>query len=306
MHIPLLDVTVHPDWQEISQQQTILKTRLWRIMQVLVILLVLILFMLPGISRALPLRGLLYVFLLFVLILWVLPLWSVLRLDERTAQTQLRALSIFLALSLVAALLWATYPFPPYGLLTRVVPDLAPYLSLLAPLTSGAILVYSVRRAPRPMRRLGLGAQRWLPNLIIGAAAGAALGFHLWLTTHSLRAGLALHVPSPGMLVWLFCYEASLRATGEELLFRGLGYHLALEDTPAPLLGPATRLTLLNVLFYLVPLSQTADPVLRIWIAAYGTALAVLTLLLRYRQQSLLPALACNVAFSLFVGWVVF
>lgn len=306
MRIPLLDVTVHPDWPEISQQQTILKTRLWRIMQVLVILLVLILFMLPSVSRALPLRGLLYVFLLFVLILWVLPLWSVLRLDERTQQTQLRALYIFLALSFVAALLWATYPFPPYGLFTRVMPDLAPYLSLLAPLTGGAVLAYNVRHAPRPMRRLGFGTERWLSNLIIGTAAGAALGFHLWLTTHNLRAGLSLHVPSLATLVWLFCYEAGLRATGEELLFRGLGYHLALEDTPAPLLGPATRLTLLNVLFYLVPLSQTDDPVLRIWIAAYGTALAVVTLLLRYRQQNLLPALACNVAFSLFVGWVVF
>lgn len=304
MRIPLLDVKVRPDWQEISQQQTTLKTHLWRSMQALVVLLVLILFMLPTASRGLPLRGLLFVFLLFAAILWVLPLWSVLRLDERTQPTQLRALRIFLVLSLVAALIWLTYPFPPYGLLTRALPDLAPYLAGLAPLMSMGILVYNTRQAPRPMRRLGLVTNRWLPNLLIGTAAGAALGLHLWLTTHEVLGGLALHAPSAGALFWLFCYEVGLRGSGEELLFRGLGYHLALESRQSPLFGPAVRLTLLNVLFYLAPLWQAVDPVMRLWIAAYGAAMAVVTLLLRHQQQSLLPALACNVTASLFMGWV--
>lgn len=304
MHIPLLDVKVRPDWQEISQQQTTLKTRLWRSMQALVVLLVLVLFMLPSASRGLPLRGLLFVFLLFVIVLWVLPLWSVLRLDERTQPARRRALHIFLVLSLVATLIWATYPFPPYGLVTRALPGLAPYLAGLAPVLSIGILAYNIRRAPRPMRRLGLVTQGWLPNLIIGCAAGAALGFHLWLTTHEVRAGLALHAPSTVALFWLFCYEASLRASGEELLFRGLGYHLGVEGAQPPLVEPALRLTLLNVLFYLAPLWQTVDPVMRVWIAAYGAAMAVVTLLLRHQQQSLLPALACHVTASLFMGWV--
>lgn len=304
MRIPLLDVKVRPDWQEISQQQTTLKTRLWRVMQALVVLLVLILFMLPNAARALPLRGLLFVFLLFVLILWVLPLWAALRLDERRPLSLLPAVRVFLVLSLVAALLWMTYPLPPYGLLTRALPDLAPYLALMAPVISAGVLVYHTRRAPMPMRRLGLVTYRWLPNLIIGVAAGAALGCHLWLTTHNLRSSQALHVPSLAALAWLFCYEASLRATGEELLFRGLGYHLALENTPSPLFSPAVQLTLLNVLFYLAPLWQSVDPVLRFWVAAYGGALAVITLLLRYQQQSLLPSLACNLTLSLFLGWV--
>lgn len=304
MPTPLLDVKVRPAWQEISQQQANLKTRLWRSMQVLVVLLVLILFMLPAASRALPLRGLLFVFLLFVVVLWVLPLWSVLRLDERTQPARRSALRIFLLLSLVAILIWATYPFPPYGVLTRLLPNLAPYLAALAPIISLSVLLYSGRHAPRPMRRLGLVTNRWLPNLVIGAAAGAALGLHLWLTTHNLRAGMALHMPSIAALVWLLCYEISLRASGEELLFRGLGYHLAIENPPSPMLGAAVRLTLLNILFYLAPLWPTVDPALRIWIAAYGAALAVLTLLLRYQQQSLLPCLACNVTMGLFMGWV--
>jgi membrane protease YdiL (CAAX protease family) len=94
-----------------------------------------------------------------------------------------------------------------------------------------------------------------------------------------------------------------LRAAGEELLFRGLGYHLLVSSArPLPLI--VAQIAGLNLLLYLMPLSQATTPALRLLGLIYGALLAVATTLLRYRSGSLVPGLACNAIFVLFFSAV--
>jgi membrane protease YdiL (CAAX protease family) len=159
------------------------------------------------------------------------------------------------------------------------------------------------RRAPPAARALGLVPGDWVYFVLAGAAAGVALGFHMLLITHYLPTAPAAHRPTPAQLLWLACFVLGLRATGEELLFRGLGYHL-LVGSARPVPAIVAQIAGLNLLLYLMPLSQSTVPALWLVSLAYGALLAVVTTLLRYRSGSLAPGLACNAVFVFFIAAV--
>ena len=175
--------------------------------------------------------------------------------------------------------------------------------ALLIPATTWALLLYERRQAPPAARALGFVLGDWFYYALAGGAAGVALGFHMLLIAHYLPSAPAVHRPTPAEFLWLACYVVGLRATGEELLFRGLGYHL-LGGSSRPIAPVVAQIAGLNLLVYLMPLSQSTQPVLWLLILAYGALLSVATTLLRYRSGSLVPALACNAAFTLFIATV--
>ena len=173
-------------------------------------------------------------------------------------------------------------------------------LVLLVPAATWALLLYRGRRAPAGFRGLGFVTGGWFYYGLAGAAAGAALGFHLLLITRFLPLPSPAFPASPAAVLWSVCYVVGLRATGEELLFRGLGYHL-LAGNAETILAVVLRILTANLFLHLMGVSYAAYHALWLLSLGYTALLAVATTLLRYRSGSLIPSLACDVVFTLFV-----
>jgi hypothetical protein len=296
---PLFETTVRPDWREIAAATVAEDARLWRRLQLAVIALTLAVLLASSLTP--PGRWLILLrTFLTVSVCWGLPLWSIYRTaeDRMQAQRLMGVAAILLAGALIVAIATVPASLANQGVVGRVANS---PLVIAVPLLTGLVLAQTVRRFPRRARTLGLVRRSWLRNAIMGSATGAALGFHLLITISFLPGAPEPRMPAPATLIWLVCYFGGLEALGVELLFRGLGFHLlsgALQDD-APRL--VTRLTLLNLFLYLIPVSQI-NPALWIWGVIYGALLALAATLLRLRQGSLVPGLACNVVFSIFLA----
>jgi len=293
----LLEVTVRPDWQEVDRQQSARGARLWREAQIAIIAAVLVSLLLGTVASRWPALQLVRL-TLFTLVTWAPPLWFLIDSKpgrQRARQALVRVLAVLVIATAAAA---ATAPAGVTNPFRLPLP-----FALLIPATTWSLLLYERRQAPPTARALGFVLGDWFYYALAGGAAGVALGFHMLLITHYLPLAPAVHRPSPAELLWLFCYIVGLRATGEELLLRGFAFHL-LSNSTTTILSMVARITVLNLLLYLMPLSQSMNPVLLLLGLVYGALLSVATTLLRYRAGSLVPALACNVAFTFFIAAV--
>lgn len=135
--------------------------------------------------------------------------------------------------------------------------------------------------------------------LLIGTAAGLAIGFHLLITSKALLAAETQPALTAATLVWLVCVRVGLTTLGEELFFRGWCYHLLVQQTHDSIWSAAAKITLLNVLVYAVYATSAPSVAAMIWLLAYGALVAFTCIVLRHRFHSLLPGLACNVVASL-------
>jgi hypothetical protein len=133
----------------------------------------------------------------------------------------------------------------------------------------------------------------------LGAATGAGLGLHLWFVTSLVPDRPAPALPGGAVLAWVLAW-AALRAPGEELLFRGVGFASLEAMERGPLIRTAARLALVNLFVYVAP--GAADPVFWLLTLPYAAVVAGATTFLRARDGSLDPAIACNFVFALFVA----
>lgn len=299
MPLPVLETTVRPDWQTITREMSIRRLRLWRAIEIVVALAALIalatglLFPAWPLARVLPL-------VLFPVVFWLVPVWTLLRARMAVRPALVRALGSY-AVLLVAILLAAiTAPAALAGQGWGLGGSQAWVLSALLPLLTWPVLAWLARSFPAPARAMGLTTARWPVNLLIGVGAGAAMGLHLLLATE-LTVGLpAVDRSLIPLLAWTFFFLAGLFGTGEELLFRGLAYDLALGNGPVAPLRPILRIVLLNALVYLCAWPSLGLQGLGIvfWFLASAVATTLVTTYLRHRQQSLLPALVCRVLFG--------
>jgi len=293
----LSEIVVRPDWEEVDRLRTARGARVWRQAQIGIIAGVLASLLLGALAPRWPALQLVQL-TLFTLVTWAPPLWFLIDGKpgrQRARQALVRVLAV-LAIATVVAVVTAPAGVPnPFRLPLP--------FALLIPATTWALLLYERRQAPPTARALGFVLGDWFYYALAGGAAGVALGLHLLLITHYLPVAPAVHRPSPAEILWLFCYIVGLRATGEELLLRGFGFHL-LSNTTTTILSMVARITVLNLLLYLMPLSQPLNPVLLLLGLVYGALLSVATTWLRYRAGSLVPALACNVAFTFFIAAV--
>jgi hypothetical protein len=299
---PLLTTTVRPDWEEITNARALRQARYWTALQLALVFATLLVLLLRLVFPGWQWHPLLWA-ALFIPIAWALPLIAIFRgagLDRSsTRQTLVAALGLVcaaLALACVGAPAVLGRSSATSGNL------LPPLFGLLVPALTWPVLVQTYRRFPVPSRKMGLTPDRWLPNIVMGAAAAAAMGLSLVLVAGTtLRPGL-LQPPDVAALAWLLAYEIGLRAPGEELLFRGLVYDTLVGDPTARVIPGIARVVLLNLLVYAVPLVSATTIEGRLGIVVYGAALACTTTLLRHRQRSLLPGMAASAVFSLFAA----
>ena len=292
----LLEITVRPDWAEVDRLQAARGAQVWRWAQIGVIAGVLASLLLGALAPRWPALQLVRL-TIFTLVIWGPPLWFLIGGEPGRQHAHL-ALARALVLLVIATL--GAAATAPYGLSRYRLP--LPF-ALLIPAATWLLLLRERRRAPPVARALGLVPGDWVYFVLAGAAAGVALGFHMLLITHYLPTAPATHRPTPAQLLWLACFVLGLRAAGEELLFRGLGYHL-LGGSSRPIPAVVAQIAGLNLLIYLMPLSQSMNPTLWLLSLVYGALLAVAATLLRYRAGSLIPSLACNATFTLFVAAV--
>lgn len=302
MPAPLLEITVQPNWRELDRQAEAQRLQLWRAVQIAVALATLAALLARILLPNWQWHGLLHM-ALFIAISWLLPLGTVIQASRRPAPLGPTLAVMALLLAVATLLLYTTAANsldanPLAGRLAHL-----PFLALLVPLIAWSLLAYAGRRFPLGMRGLGF-VRRQLPlNLLIGAAAGAALGLY-FLVTASFFPGLAGSPagPAAGWLLWTLCYQAGLQAPGEEMLFRGLAYRLQFPAVTRHVLVPALWIIGLNTMMYLAPGSRLSSPLAAAWLLLAGAALATVTTFLRHRQQSLWPGLVANVVFGLFLA----
>jgi hypothetical protein len=295
----LFEITVRPNWQEIDRLWAARSAELWWWAQMAVLAAVLASMLLGSLAPQWPALQVTRL-AIFTLVTWAPPVWYLFqrRLDRGRPGLALAGVLAVLLGAVMVVVVTAPASTDAPGQLRLPLPFV-----LLAPVATWSLLLYGRRQAPATARALGLVAGNWFYYTLVGAAAGAALGFHMLLILQFLPFAPAVRLPAPATAFWLVCYVVGLRATGEELLCRGLGYHL-LAGSAEPLPAVVARLTVLNMLLFLIPLAHATHPALWLLSLVYGALLAVATTLLRYRFGSLVPALACNAVFALFVATV--
>lgn len=296
----LLNFEVRQDWLEFERRQMADYPRLWWAIQIVVILSTIAAFLLTLVQLAWPWSWMLRV-LSSITVFYALSLWLVYRTQTGAV---LRTLLVTLLLILTTALAAITVVQPVAGQAGGY-RSAAPYpLILLVPVISGSILMWSWRKFPVQMNRMGITSENWRLNLAIGGIAGAVLGLHFLVSTFLLTSSGPFRPAGFPILTWNLGYQMGLAAIGEELLLRGLSFLLLYKGSRNNLFKTALQIGFLNILICLVPFSQAQPPFWWIWMAVYHLAFSFLATYLRYRQGSLLPSLASNIVFHTLVALV--
>jgi hypothetical protein len=300
----LSEIFVHAEWREITQRIVRQDARLWTAMRVAVIGVAVAAQLLSRIaapwSMALGVG-------FFCALFWGFPVYWVWRPPARSGAivTHARAICAVSAIAVGAAIVAALAIAP--VTIGGTLRSAAWPLALAIPFVGWGVAVILVRRLPRPMRSLGFTGDAWPANLAIGAAVGAALGVHLLIVVNDLPGGGLLGSAGASRAVstvaWFISFQLGLRVLGEELFFRGLGFHL-LRSLGASDRGLTAWLVLLNMIAYLWLLGQGRDPLVGL-LVAYGGVMAFVCTRLRLSRGSLLPGLACQAVFVLFVAAVI-
>jgi hypothetical protein len=308
----LSEILAQADWREIAQRIVRQDARLWAAMRFAVIGVAVAAQLLAQVAA--PWSIALGVGL-FSALFWGFPLYWVWRPPARSAAcqgatlTHGRTVCVASAIAIGAAIVVALVSAPGYG--ARLDRSIAWSLALAIPLVGWGVVVILVHTFPHQMRGLGFIRDAWQTNLVIGAAAGATIGLHLLLVVNDLRGGgqggRLLHGAGAeralSTVAWFISFQLGLRVLGEELFFRGLGFHL-LRRLGASDRGLTAWLVLLNLSAYLWLVGQGRDPMAGL-LVAYGGLMAFVCTRLRLRRESLLPGLACQAVFVFFVAKVI-
>jgi hypothetical protein len=169
---------------------------------------------------------------------------------------------------------------------------------LVIPLFGGFALLHAYWKAPDALRQFVGTGKGWRVNALLGAALGGALGFHFLLTASFLR-GVETYRPVVWpYLLWTLCYQAGLRALGEELLFRGVAFSLLFDEARWGFVRGVTHIAVLDLIAYASFVAQVQNLPLGVLLLVYRVALIFLNVFLRSRQNSLIPGWASNVIFG--------
>lgn len=305
MPFHLLEITVRPDWRELTRQAEVQRLRTWRAVQMAVAGATVVVLLSRWAFPASPWPDLLYM-ALFSVIGWMLPLWTLQRARQGVRAALSQGVVVYLLLLAAILVAYVTRPMVAPPPAAGAPPSYLPLLALAIPALTWPVLRWMQRAFPTHSARLGLTRERWANQVIIGALAGVALGLHLLLAASWVSGLPQVSSPLALRLLWIFCYQAGLMSLGQELLLRGLAYDALVGGGANSFPMAAAKIVLLNLFVYLAGLAlwSSADLLSAAWLLAYGAALSLLATFLRHRQQSLLPGLAASVVFHLFTAFL--
>jgi membrane protease YdiL (CAAX protease family) len=132
----------------------------------------------------------------------------------------------------------------------------------------------------------------------VGAAFGAALGFHFWIAARAL-GGIPGAMPA-GTALWLLAVATGYRSLGEEVALRGLVYP-GLLQAGHPRVPAAIRTVILGSALYL-PLAAAAAAPVSLLVVLYGVLFGATATVLRHATGNTVVTLAASVVFQMFLG----
>lgn len=296
----LVDTKVRRDWHEITEQLAAEHARLWRMIQGVVLVALLTVILVTALATPEPYRTYVYWLAPFGLYMLVV-VWFIARsAEERLSRFRVVALYGGMVVLVGAAL--AVWPVVGPSQLVAGDRNLWPVplwaVSVLA-VGNWLVIWWARRSRPGALQHLRLSSQQPMLDLVIGGGVGAAFGFHFMITLNFRQA-----VSWP-VVLWAVVYLVGVRSLSEELLFRGLGYHVLFERLDQSLAGTVVRVAAWSTLPLAILLLGSRDLIPGLWILAYSVALSVLATYLRNRRQSTIPGLAASFVFGLFAITVV-
>lgn len=296
----LFNYEVRQDWEEFDRKKNIQFTWLWRLIQIGVILSTLAVIMISMTAMSTTWQMIAALLLSFVFFL-AISLWTVYRSEKYSLRT---TLAVFFLLSGMAIIAGYTRPLPSPFVPGATV-SIWPYqLALFIPAAGFGILIWSFRNYPVQMRRLSLSNEQLPAHLLVGTSAGGILAFHYLLTTYLITGVSNPLLEKLPVITWTFFVYSGLAALGEELFLRGVCYFLLYEESHSAIWKATWQIMFLNILIYLAPFPDTAGTFWWVLMLAYRAAFSLIATWLRYRRESLIPCIACNVIFQALIAMV--
>jgi membrane protease YdiL (CAAX protease family) len=297
----LLNLTVRQDWQELDWHKTTQYRKLWRLVQITILLASIVSVFLAFLPLAWPVGIVLRISFTFSLFV-AFSVWTVYHERSNSLRVPIFIYTIFVCAAIIAgftsggpAVFQPGEYFSPWPV----------GFILFVPVIGWLALSWSWAQFPTQYKRLGLHLDKWLINLFTGLATGGSLGFHFLLSTYLLSGFSNPDIQNGSMLLWTLCFRIGLGALGEELLLRGVCFPFLYERTSHNLWKTAVQITLLNFLIYLAPVMLTSGVFWAAWMSVYLIVFSFIVTFLRHRQGSLISCIACNVTFNVIISMVV-
>lgn len=295
----LLEIKVRDNWQAITHDSFAENAWLWRAVQITVVLSTLLVLLLMAFGAPTSISAI-FRRLMLPTLLASIAFWGVIQTPAARHLVVRGTIIVFI----VGTIAYLAVP----SLQAEITRNAIYYWStpisiVIAGMGLGSLFLVS-QMFPNATYRLGLHRNQSGMYALVGTAIGLALGFHLLLVISYVPDRTYVRLTLP-ILTWTFFYHAGLRSLSEELFFRGLAFHLLYHGMQKNIVETSIRIAVLNLLMYLVPASLTTNTAVGFWVIVYGTVLALVTTYLRFRQRSLIPALCCNVIFSMFLSTVI-
>jgi membrane protease YdiL (CAAX protease family) len=149
----------------------------------------------------------------------------------------------------------------------------------------------------------GIRTKHLLFNILIGGLAGGILGLSfITLVIFLLPVGYKFTPLASGNIIFAIIFQLFLSALGEEFLLRGLAYTSLYERGQEPIGKTLLLISFINLVMYLVQIARFIGTSFSIWLVIYRCAFGLLATVLRYRQDSTISTISCNLLFNLLVA----
>lgn len=296
----LFDLEIRQDWQELEHLRINEHIRLWRLIQFVVIVSTAAVFLVSFLPLAAPWGNVLHYSLTFAFFL-AFTLWSVCRSEVGSPRIFFFTYLLFVGAAVIAGF---TSNIPAAGTTRPVLPPWPGQFVYLLPLMAWFVLIWSWKQFPALMSHLGFFPDRWVLNIIVGAASGGSLGFHFLLAAYLFSGLSSNNLLSLSVFSWTLFFRLGLGALGEEFLLRGMAFPLLFEKSDHSFWKAAWQIAVLNVMIYIVPILNIPGTFWGLWMMIYLVVFSFISTLLRFRHGSLFACIACNITFHLVIGMV--
>jgi membrane protease YdiL (CAAX protease family) len=149
----------------------------------------------------------------------------------------------------------------------------------------------------------GIRTKHFLFNILIGGLAGGILGLSfITLAIFLLPVGYKFGPLASGDIIFAIIFQLFLSSLGEEFLLRGLAYTSLYERGQEPLGKTLLLISLINLVIYLVQIARFIGTSFSIWLVIYRFAFGLLATVLRYRQDTTISTISCNLFFNILVA----
>jgi membrane protease YdiL (CAAX protease family) len=149
----------------------------------------------------------------------------------------------------------------------------------------------------------GLRFNRFAFNVLVGGLAGGVLGLSFFvLSSYLLPNGITFGPFASINIIFAIFFQLLLSAFGEEFLLRGVAYTSLHERGQQPIEKTLILISLVNLLIYVIQVARFIGTSYSIWLAIFRFTFGLIATVLRYRQDTTVSSITCNLIFNSLVA----